>query len=152
MSKYNDAEYRSLIEMIFHDSYYADVYFDTKIEKIRQYTEIIIRRLLRYDPDKLLTLGHENTIRQLDNKGFTEPFFRNSLDKINSYGSDRTHTQVRVLSDQRLSGAAPYLEGCENRDKGKTHRGCAGWYFAGSLHAHGGFFDSRIRCFPVGYR
>ena len=100
MGKYNDAEYQSTIEMIFHDSFYTDVYLDTKIEKIRQYTEIIIRRLLHYDPDKLLTLGHENTIRQLDNKGFTEPFFRNSLEKINSYGSNRTHTQVRVLADK----------------------------------------------------
>lgn len=101
MSKYNDAEYQSMIEIIFHDSFYADVSFDTKIEKIRKYTEIIIRRLLRYDPDKFLTLGHENTIRQLDNKGFIEPFFRNSLEIINSYGSDRIHTQKRVPADKK---------------------------------------------------
>lgn len=100
MSKYNDAEYQSMIDIIFHDSFYADVSFDTKIEQIRKYTEIIIRRLLRYDPDKFLTLGHENTIRQLDNKGFTEPFFRNSLEKINSIGSHRTHTQKREPAEK----------------------------------------------------
>lgn len=101
MSIYNDKAYSQVINEFVNDTYYVEGQsYGTKIEKIRQYTEIILRRLLKYDPKKMLELGDKRVIRQLDEKGYVEEWFRSSLDTIRKKGNNRTHTQVRKVATE----------------------------------------------------
>lgn len=99
-TKYNNEEYKDLIIEFFGDLFYSDVSYGTKIQKIRQYTEIILRRLLEYPCDKNIEIGNEYTLEKLDKKGFVEPLFREALEKIRSTGNERTHTKFRRVATE----------------------------------------------------
>ena len=99
-TKYNNEEYKDLIIEFFGDLFYSDVSYGTKIQKIRQYTEIILRRLLEYPCDKNIEIGNEYTLDKLDKKGFVEPLFREALEKIRSTGNERTHTKFRRVATE----------------------------------------------------
>lgn len=74
--------------------------YDAKIAKIRQYTEIILRRLLEYPCDKNIEIGNTRTTEKLDKKGYVEEFFRSSLEVIRKLGNERTHTKYRKLANE----------------------------------------------------
>lgn len=94
--KYNNNEYKNLITEFFGEIFYLPgLSYGTKIQKIRQYTEIVLRRLLDYSCDKNIEIGNNFTIEKLDKKGFTEPLLRDSLEVIRSAGNERTHTKFR---------------------------------------------------------
>lgn len=98
---YNNEEYRSLIIEFFNDSIYSSTSPGTKIQKIRQYTEIVLRRLLKYPCNKNIEIGNDQTIEKLDSAGFTEPLFRESLENIRKIGNERSHTKWRkTASDE----------------------------------------------------
>ncbi len=81
--RYNNEEYKNLITEFFGEIFYLPgLSYGTKVQKLRQYTEIILRRLLNYRCDKNIELGNEYTLDNLDRAGFTEPLFRDSLEKI----------------------------------------------------------------------
>lgn len=92
---YNDEEYKREIQTLLSDIYYVPgLSLEGKIRTIRTYTEIILRRILGIPMGKQITLGDYDIIKKLNKKGYTEPFFRNSLKTINRRGSNRTHTQI----------------------------------------------------------
>lgn len=93
--KYRDIEYECTVKVLIDDIYYSNASYDTKVARIRKYAEILVRRLLKYDPEKPLTLGHRNTLNKLDKNQYTEPLLRDSLKQLNSYGSESTHSQKR---------------------------------------------------------
>lgn len=94
--KYNNNEYKNLITEFFGEIFYLpELSYGTKIQKLRQYTEIVLRRLLNYPCDKNIEIGNDLTIEKLDKKGFTEPLFKDSLEVIRSTGNERTHTKYR---------------------------------------------------------
>lgn len=93
--RYRDIEYECTVKVLIDDIYYSNASYDTKVARIRKYAEILVRRLLKYDPEKPLTLGHKNTLNKLDKKQYTEPLLRDSLKQLNSYGSESTHSQKR---------------------------------------------------------
>lgn len=92
--KYTDEAYKEVIAVVVSDIHYSNASYTSKIANIRRYSEIIIRRLLGYDTDKQLTLGHYVTQDKLRKKGFTEKLLIDAIASINEEGSDRTHTQV----------------------------------------------------------
>lgn len=92
--KYTDEAYKEAIAVVVSDIHYSNASYTSKIANIRRYSEIILRRLLGYDTDKQLTLGHHVTQEKLRKKGFTEKLFIDAVASINEEGSDRTHTQV----------------------------------------------------------
>ena len=92
--KYTDEAYKEAIAVVVSDIHYSNASYTSKITNIRRYSEIIIRRLLGYDTDKQLTLGHYVTQDKLRKKGFTEKLLIDAIASINEEGSDRTHTQV----------------------------------------------------------
>lgn len=103
---FNDQAYADVINEFLHDIYYLPGQsWGTKIQKIRQYTEVILRRLLDYTPTHKLMIGHPRTVGDLNKMGYTEPFFRDALEKIRVSGDDRTHTQVTATATE-----AEYLE------------------------------------------
>ena len=92
--KYTDEAYKEAIAVVVSDIHYSNASYTSKIANIRRYSEIIIRRLLGYDTEKQLTLGHHVTQDKLRKKGFTEKLLIDAVTSINEDGSDRTHTQV----------------------------------------------------------
>ena len=93
---YDNIEYRNLITEFFGDIFYLPGQsYGTRIQKLRQYTEIILRRLLHYPCDKNIEIGNDRTIANLERHGFVEPLFRSSLEVIRSTGNERTHTKYR---------------------------------------------------------
>ena len=98
---YNNNAYRSLIKEFFGDIFYlSELSYGTRVQKLRQYTEIILRRLLNYPCDKNIEIGNDRTIDRLDKDGFTEPLFRDSLEKIRATGNERTHTRYRQVASE----------------------------------------------------
>lgn len=98
---YNNDEYKNLIIEFFGDVFYLPgLSYGTKVQKIRQYTEIILRRLLNYPCDKNIEIGNNLTIKKLDKEGFTEPLFRDSLEIIRSSGNERAHTKFRRVATE----------------------------------------------------
>ena len=101
MAKYNNDAYRDLINTIISDAFYTDgLSYDAKISQIRRFTEIILRRLLNYQTGSQLTVGDKRISRKLEEVGFTETFFTESLKTIVKPGNKRTHTQVLKVANE----------------------------------------------------
>ena len=98
---YNNNEYKNLITEFFGDIFYLPGQsYGTRVQKLRQYTEIILRRLLQYPCNKNIEIGNAYTLEKLDRAGFTEPLFRDSLEIIRSTGNERTHTKYRQVATE----------------------------------------------------
>ena len=102
MAKYNNKAYEDLINTIISDAFYTEgLSFDAKISQIRRFTEVVLRRLLNYQSNRQLTVGDKNISRKLEEAGFTEPFFNETIKIIVKPGNKRTHTQVlKVASEE----------------------------------------------------
>lgn len=98
---YNNNAYKNLITEFFGDIFYLPGQsYGTRVQKLRQYTEIILRRLLKYPCNKNIEIGNERTVTNLDNAGFTEPLFRDSLEKIRATGNERNHTKYLQVATE----------------------------------------------------
>ena len=92
MSNFNNDVYQCLATDLIGDIFYTDTSFRGKISTIRQYAEVIIRKLLDIEQDKKLTLGQsdiKNKIKSLPNHEFIE----SALETIRGKGNLSTHTQ-----------------------------------------------------------
>lgn len=99
--RYNNEAYEELINEFIKDTYYVEgLSYTTKIEKIRQYTEIIIRRMLNCEVKRKVMIGDEKIRQELKDSGYTDPWFENSLKIICRKGGDRTHTQKRHVATE----------------------------------------------------
>lgn len=93
--RYNNETYTNMITVFFNDVFYLPgLSYGTRIQILRKYTEIVLRRLLNSTCDEKIELGNHNIKRMLDDAGYTEPLFRDSLEIIRNTGNDRSHTQV----------------------------------------------------------
>ena len=99
--KYNDEEYRAVVGVYIGDIFYSNASYNSKIADIRKYAEVTVRRLIHRGSKKPLTLGNKYTKEKLRKRGIEEEMFWNALEKINSVGSDRTHTQVTTVATKR---------------------------------------------------
>lgn len=94
MKKFNNKSYETLVNDLIGDTFYCGISYRGRVAKIRQYTEVIVRKLIDYDPDKCITLGKhciEKRIHSIPNYCF----IKDSLENIRNYGNDDSHTQKR---------------------------------------------------------
>jgi len=92
MKNFNNDEYHCLAADLIGDIFYTKSSYRGKISIIRQYTEIIIRRVLDLDPAKKITLGQvdiQNKIKTLTNY----EFIQNAIEVIRVKGNLSSHTQ-----------------------------------------------------------
>lgn len=92
MGNFNNHEYQCLTNDLIGDIFYTDTSFRGKISTIRQYAEIITRKMIEVKPDEKLTLGQrniQNRIESLPNHEFIE----STLETIRDKGNLCTHTQ-----------------------------------------------------------
>lgn len=92
MSNFNNFEYQCLVTDLIGDAFYTETSFRGKISIIRQYAEVIVRKILDIEPSKQLTLGQKevrNKIKSLPNHEYLEA----AIDVIRDKGNLSTHTQ-----------------------------------------------------------
>lgn len=92
MKNFNNSEYECLVTDLIGDVFYTETSFRGKISTIRQYAEVIVRKILDIEPDKQLTLGQKevrNKIKALPNHEYLEA----AIDVIRDKGNLSTHTQ-----------------------------------------------------------
>lgn len=93
MYKFNNTAYESLIEDLISDAFYLEGHsLRGRISTIRQYTEIVVRRIINFPEGKRFTLGQRNVEEQLKNKN--DYRLIDAVEKINNLGSKHTHTEI----------------------------------------------------------
>ncbi|WP_313152125.1 hypothetical protein [Lacrimispora sp.] len=92
MKNFNNNEYICLANDLIGDIFYTQSSYRGKISTIRQYAEVIIRKVLDLEPDKMVTLGQKDIrdkVRALTNY----EFIQNAMEVIRGKGNLSTHTQ-----------------------------------------------------------
>lgn len=93
MAGYAEDKYVVSITDLFHDICINDLSFRGRTILVRSYVEIVVRKLLDYPNSKSVELGKKHIQDLLDKHGFTEPFFRDSLDFVRQRSNDTYHTK-----------------------------------------------------------
>ncbi|MGT2637563.1 hypothetical protein ACVRWL_07265 [Streptococcus ratti] len=94
MKKFNNEVYKSLATDLIGDTFYLEGRSNRgKISSIRQYTEIIVRRILNYPQGKRLTIGDKKIQSKLESYS-SNPLLRSSIEIILNNGNPRSHTEV----------------------------------------------------------
>ncbi|WP_455564604.1 hypothetical protein, partial [Akkermansia massiliensis] len=92
MNNFNNKEYKCLVTDLIGDAFYTETSFRGKISTIRQYAEVIIRKLLDIKPSKHLTLGQEDIRSKIKNLPNHE-YIESAINIIRGKGNECTHTE-----------------------------------------------------------
>lgn len=92
MSNFNNETFKALVEDIINDTFYMNSSLRGKTARIRQYAEVVIRKILDYSDEEFLTLGHKKITAELRKKKNNDIIF-DAINVINKYGSSSIHTQ-----------------------------------------------------------
>lgn len=90
MSQFNNEEYRVLVSDLIGDVYYTSTSYRGKISTLRQYAEVVIRKILDIDPKQEITLGDKEIrqgIQTLPNHKIVET----AVKKLKKKGNKTTH-------------------------------------------------------------
>ena len=102
--EYSDDLYYDSLTTVVGDIYYSNTSIDNKIARFRKLAELIVRKLIKYNPDWKLMLGDHRTIEALHDAGVDEEFFWKAYDVINKNGRESTHSkQIIMPGEQELS-------------------------------------------------
>ncbi len=94
MYNFNNLTYQALVTDLLNNAFYVeDVSNRGKIAQIRQYAEVIIRRILDYPSDRKLTLGNIEIVKKLDRISNSNKLLLDSIGNICEIGNKCTHTQ-----------------------------------------------------------
>ena len=94
MVNFNIFEYEQMIGELIHDTFYVGLTRRGKIKGIRQFSEVIVRKILNIGSDTQFTLGKAEYMEQF--KQLSENrrvYLKASIEKIRPLGNDGTHTQ-----------------------------------------------------------
>jgi len=93
VDKFNNEVYKALVNDIINDAFYLNgASRRGTIAKIRQYAEVIVRRILNIPKKAKVTLGDEKIMVRI--KAQNNPLLLNAIKNINRIGSKCTHTQL----------------------------------------------------------
>lgn len=92
MNNFNNKEYKCLVTDLIGDAFYTETSFRGKISTIRQYAEVIVRKLLDIEPSKYLTLGQKDIHSKIKNLSNHE-YIESAINIIRGKGNSCTHTQ-----------------------------------------------------------
>jgi hypothetical protein len=94
MTGFNNEVYSALVKDLINDAFYSkDGSIRGKIATIRQYSEVIIRKILNLSNQEYVTIGNRDIIERLSNISDNNQLLLNSLEIIKNNGNDCTHTQ-----------------------------------------------------------
>ena len=92
MSNFNNDEYKALVTDLIGDVFYTNTSYRGKIATIRQYAEVIVRKILDLKTDEKIMLGQNNIQRSINSLPNHE-YLENALKKIREEGNKSIHSQ-----------------------------------------------------------
>lgn len=106
---FNNNTYKALVEDLINDAFYLDgMSRRGTVAKIRQYAEVVVRRILNVDSKESFTLGSDETKTKINNKN--SALLKESVSAINRIGNKCTHTQyVKTISEKDVKNAIDNL-------------------------------------------
>ena len=92
MRNFENSDYQILVEDLMRDIFYAESSNRNKIATIRQYAEVIVRKILDCEKNIQITIGEREIRRRIENLNNSD-FLKSALDIIREEGNKLTHTQ-----------------------------------------------------------
>lgn len=93
MANFNNETYEALVDDLLNDAFYLEgASRRGTIAKIRQYAEVIVRKILDIPRKTKVTLGDKRIIAKIEEKN--NPLLSDAIKVINKMGSKCTHTQL----------------------------------------------------------
>lgn len=101
MKKFDNEKYQILAKDLMGDIFYSETSNRNKIATIRQYAEVIVRKILDINPSKKMTIGTNEISKKIDGLNNSE-FLKEALENIKQDGNKFTHTEYleEVTSDE----------------------------------------------------
>lgn len=101
MKKFDNEKYQILARDLMGDIFYSETSNRNRIATIRQYAEVIVRKILDINPRKKMTIGANEISKKLDALNNSE-FLKEALENIRQDGNKFTHTEYleEVTSDE----------------------------------------------------
>ena len=101
MKKFDNEKYQILAKDLMGDIFYSETSNRNKIATIRQYAEVIVRKILDINPGKKMTIGANEISKKIDALNNNE-FLKEALENIKQDGNKFTHTEYleEVTSDE----------------------------------------------------
>jgi hypothetical protein len=94
MVDFNSTEYEHMIGDLIHDTFYVERSNRGKISGIRQFSEVLVRKILNIGSDQRLTLGNVGYMEKFKRLPKEEKEYLDvAIEKIRPLGNDGTHTQ-----------------------------------------------------------
>lgn len=94
MLDFNNEAYKDLVDDLINDTFYNnDGSLRGKIATIRQYSEVIVRKILNISNSEKVTIGNRDIINRLKEVSDNNTLLISSLNTIKNNGNDCTHTQ-----------------------------------------------------------
>ena len=94
MVNFNNEEYQILVSDLIGDIYYTSTSYRSKISRLRQYAEVVVRKLFDIPPDQKISLGN-TTIRKCISELQHHEYVNNAVEIIKTNGNNCTHTACR---------------------------------------------------------
>lgn len=91
--RFRNEAYADLVNDLILDAFYVDRSNRGKIASIRQYAEIVIRKILDLPESEMVTLGNRVIVQQLEQFSGNNQLLMRSVNKIRLAGNKCTHTQ-----------------------------------------------------------
>ncbi|MDF2395768.1 hypothetical protein GWQ44_09490 [Pseudomonas sp. 3MA1] len=94
MANFNNMAYSDLVAELLNDAIYLkDRSKRGIISTVRQYAEVVVRRILDIDPDDQVTLGNSKMVSALKAKSNDSKLLMDAVENIRVVGNKCTHTQ-----------------------------------------------------------
>lgn len=99
--KFRNEVYNDLVSDLIADAFYIDRPNRGKIASIRQYAEVVVRKILDLPESDKVTLGDATIVNKLKTASSENQFLMDSVNTIRTNGNGCTHTQeTRPITDQ----------------------------------------------------
>lgn len=101
MANFSNQAFEILVSDLINDAFYGARSHRGTIAIIRQYSEVIVRKILDYSNEEYVTIGSKNIHIELKKKSNNNPILMTSINKIQEIGNKCTHTQqIENITDK----------------------------------------------------
>jgi len=111
MKKFSNQAFRPLVEELLNDAFYLKNRSKRgKISTIRQYSEIIVRKILNSSEEDFVTLGNKKILIDIGLKSENNTLLLKALKNISKIGNKCTHTQsIQKITDKDIESVLKSL-------------------------------------------
>ena len=111
MTGFNNHAYSALVEDLLNDAFYIGSRSHRgTIATIRQYAEVIVRKVLDLSNEDYVTLGNRKILEKIKIRSNDNPLLLNALKEITDLGNKCTHTQsLEQVTEQEVEHTIEYL-------------------------------------------